>query len=563
MNSNQVSEESVLEYLKNLTILCIDDSQTTTMLYDIILKHIVKEVVFAVDGKHGYEVFQEKHVDIIITDYHMPNVNGLELTKKIREESNDIPIILVSEIEDTDVIIQALQMRITNFIRKPITEHKVLELLSQTAKILMANEYIEEQKNKKIKALQEKERYNSYQEDLAFAKELNILRNDFYYQLIDSDKLHMIDFLYNPLDIVSGDAYSARCIDDTTTFYLMVDGMGKGLSASLTAMIITSFVNHTVDEMIQKHEFNLKLLIQKSIEYLKPILIDEESLSIDFIVIDNNRNKLFYSKFSMPALLMEDYNKNIIKLKSNNPPLSKWQQCFKINSYDITNIKKFLIYTDGIVENITIYDEQEYVNFIDEDFKNSFTREELKEKFNKKIKYQEDDITLIYIHKLNPHNDTLIEKRVYNSTLEEVDHANEWYNTTIHLLTQNDKYASMANLVFTELFLNAHEHGNLGIDSKTKHKLLEDDLYFDVLLEKEAQIDKKIYVELHHIENNNQKYLITKITDEGAGFDTQILSEIFRNSQRFNGRGVFVSRKNSLGIYYNRKGNSVLYLNKL
>jgi two-component system, HptB-dependent secretion and biofilm response regulator len=57
--------------------------------------------------------------------------------------------------------------------------------------------------------------------------------------------------------------------------------------------------------------------------------------------------------------------------------------------------------------------------------------------------------------------------------------------------------------------------------------------------------------------------MVTQITDEGDGFDTQILSKIFRNSTKFNARGVFVSRKNSLGIYYNSKGNSVLYLNKI
>ena len=51
--------------------------------------------------------------------------------------------------------------------------------------------------------------------------------------------------------------------------------------------------------------------------------------------------------------------------------------------------------------------------------------------------------------------------------------------------------------------------------------------------------------------------------DENDSFNTQILSNIFRNSQIFNGKGVFVSRKHSMGIYYNTKGNTVLYINKL
>jgi hypothetical protein len=341
----------------------------------------------------------------------------------------------------------------------------------------------------------------------------------------------------------------------------MVDGMGKGLSASLTAMIITSFINNIVDEMINEYNFDLKVLIQKTINYIKPILLEEEALSIDFILIDNAREQLFYSKFAMPSILMEDADSNIIKLKSNNPSLSKWQSGFNIDSYNISNIKKFLIYTDGMVENETIYNRQ-YSECIEADFKKSFTREEFKNSFNERVDFQEDDITLIFIHKLNFHN-TLVEKKEFNSTLDDVDLANEWYLQKLSTITDNENSISRANLVFTELFLNAHEHGNLGIDSKTKHKLLEDDEYFDTLLDKEAKINKKIYVELHIIDYYNQKYMITKITDEGDGFNTHILSEIFRNSQKFNGRGVFVSRKNSLGIYYNRKGNSVSYLNKI
>ena len=111
--------------------------------------------------------------------------------------------------------------------------------------------------------------------------------------------------------------------------------------------------------------------------------------------------------------------------------------------------------------------------------------------------------------------------------------------------------------------MNAYEHGNLGIAASTKNALMENDTYFDTLLSKEKECEKNIDVKIDKIEHNSSIYIVTHITDEGEGFDTQILSEIFRNSETFNGRGVFVSRKNSSGIYYNNKGNSVLFLNRL
>jgi len=111
--------------------------------------------------------------------------------------------------------------------------------------------------------------------------------------------------------------------------------------------------------------------------------------------------------------------------------------------------------------------------------------------------------------------------------------------------------------------MNAYEHGNLGIDATVKNSLIDNDTYYDTLGEKEKICTKKISVNVYCLDHDKDKYVITQITDEGDGFDTHILSTIFRDSQRFNGRGVFMSRKNSSGIYYNNKGNSVLYLNKV
>jgi len=111
--------------------------------------------------------------------------------------------------------------------------------------------------------------------------------------------------------------------------------------------------------------------------------------------------------------------------------------------------------------------------------------------------------------------------------------------------------------------MNAYEHGSLGIQANQKHKLMENDTYFETLLSLEQECTKQITVEISKTMYNEMSYIITKIYDEGEGFDTQILSKIFRNSHNFNGRGVFVSRQSSQGIYYNAKGNVVLYINKV
>jgi len=545
-------DKALLDFLKTLTVLCVEDEEDIREVYNSIFKKLAKNVLFAENGKEGLKQYKNNKIDIIITDQRMPKMTGIEMVTKIRESDQEIPIILITAFNNPELLTEALNLNINSFVQKPIRHNEVIYALEKVTKILIANKY-----------LKDKDEYQSYQENLGFAKELNILRNDYYYQMMDSDGISLIDFLYNPLDVMSGDAYSARRIDEHSTFYLMVDGMGKGISASLTAMIMTSYINHLFDKMLVLNSFDLDFIVAESMAFIKPILLEEEALALDFVVINNQENKLHYAKFAMPVLLMLDINDEIIRLKSNNPPLSKYQPNFRTSSVDINHITKFLIYTDGIVENETICEGIPYSEFIEEDFKSSLTRQELKDKFSTKIVEQEDDVTLIFINKIEETKIDIAHKRFETKLSEVEEKAGIWYEEIWQSLTTDKKKCYQAGLVFTELLMNAYEHGNLGIDKHEKHTLLYEDIYFETLLEKEVECDKMIDVTVSKIVYKNTTYIITLIEDEGDGFDTQTLSEIFRNSHTFNGRGVFVSRKNSLGIYYNEKGNSVLYLNKL
>ena len=562
MTCDLEENRTTLEYIKSLTILCVEDDRTTQILYDSFLEDIVGNIIVAYDGEEGYQRFLENSVDIIITDYDMPKLNGLSMMQKIRAKNQNIPIILVSAIEQIEVLVKAIELDVKNFVKKPIVKYELVNALKHASQHLMANDFIQAQRKKELAVLEAKNSYSSYQEDLAFAKELNILRNDFYYQMIDANHISLVDFLYQPLDVISGDAYTARRIDENRTFYLIVDGMGKGLSASLTAMILTSFINHLIDRMKEYDSFSLDILVKESIGYIKPILLDEEAVAIDYILFDAAYDKLSYAKFAMPAILMQNSEGEVVKLKSNNPPLSKWQSDYKIDEHNVKDIYKFLFYSDGIVENITKSNDSVYGDYIEEDFLSSFTREEFKEKFFDKIDEAEDDITLIFINRL-PLENAPFKQKSFNTSLDEVESASIWYKSVIQDMLGSAKIANATDLVFTELFMNAYEHGNLNIDSPTKHKLIHEDTYYETLQEKEKGCSKKIDVKVSTIIYEASSYVITQITDEGEGFDTQILSEIFRNAQTFNGRGVFISRKNSLGIYYNSQGNSVLYLNKI
>jgi anti-sigma regulatory factor (Ser/Thr protein kinase) len=230
---------------------------------------------------------------------------------------------------------------------------------------------------------------------------------------------------------------------------------------------------------------------------------------------------------------------------------------------DISDVTKFLFFSDGVIENSVREKDKVYANYLENDFLSSFTKDELREKILWKIDTQEDDMTFIFINRLNLMKYTSNIQKSFDSSLEAIEAANEWYSDFWSSFSGDYKLIYNAGVVFTELFMNAYEHGSLGLDSQTKHKLISEDNYFTTLEELEKNCKKKISVCINIIEYNLNKYITTTIRDEGTGFNTQILSDIFRDRKNFNGRGVYISRQSSLGIYYNTKGTSVLFLHKL
>jgi len=105
-----------------MTVLLIDDEIINRMILRKYLnKNKVYHIIEASDGEEGFSLFKENenHLDLIITDYQMPNMNGAELTKKIKlEEESEIPIFLQTAY-DYEYTHENLKLE-DEFLRKPI-----------------------------------------------------------------------------------------------------------------------------------------------------------------------------------------------------------------------------------------------------------------------------------------------------------------------------------------------------------------------------------------------------------------------------------------------------------
>jgi two-component system chemotaxis response regulator CheY len=107
-----------------MTFLVIDDSSTIRKIIKNILKKIgFNNVLEASNGVEAWDIYQNNKdkINVILTDWNMPNMNGLELVKKIRNEDKNIPIVMITTESGKKEVITALKAGVNNYIVKPFT----------------------------------------------------------------------------------------------------------------------------------------------------------------------------------------------------------------------------------------------------------------------------------------------------------------------------------------------------------------------------------------------------------------------------------------------------------
>ena len=113
----------------NLTLLYVEDDEIIRQNAVEYLSNYCKEVFSAKDGQEALRIYKEKKPNIIITDIEMPQLNGLEMAKKIRKEDKRTPIIIATAFTDKAYLLEAVELQLIKYLTKPISSKKLKEAL--------------------------------------------------------------------------------------------------------------------------------------------------------------------------------------------------------------------------------------------------------------------------------------------------------------------------------------------------------------------------------------------------------------------------------------------------
>ena len=125
-----------MDKFKKYTILYVEDDEGVRTINSRFLQRMFNELYLAVDGEEAYELYNKYSPDIILTDINMPRLNGIDLSKRIRENDSSVKIIISTAFSDKKYLLDAIELNLEKYIIKPLNSRNLLPALTKAVNSL-------------------------------------------------------------------------------------------------------------------------------------------------------------------------------------------------------------------------------------------------------------------------------------------------------------------------------------------------------------------------------------------------------------------------------------------
>jgi CheY-like chemotaxis protein len=170
--------DNLKDFIKTLNILYVEDETSAREISTKVLKRFFNTVDAKENGLDGYFAFKEKYLnnekyDLIISDINMPKLDGMEMLEKIREIDSQVPVVFITARHESDILLKAIELQISDFIIKPLTIEAVTKVINKASEKLFL-------KNILMKKNIELELYLKTIEQIAFIMKMDLNFNITY-----------------------------------------------------------------------------------------------------------------------------------------------------------------------------------------------------------------------------------------------------------------------------------------------------------------------------------------------------------------------------------------------
>ncbi|WP_455755967.1 GGDEF domain-containing response regulator [Sulfurimonas sp.] len=271
---------SIRREIKNIgrNILLVDDSRTQVFKIAETLKKMNLNVTIAHDGEEAYNIIKEKDkkFSLVLTDYNMPKMDGLDLIFKIREEydKDELGIIAMSSSDDTEIISRFLKVGANDFIKRPYNEIEFITRINANLDLIDLFENVRDMANKDFLTGAYNRRYFFETGNMIIAKAKRANKN-ISVAMLDIDKFKSINDTYGH---AIGDEVIRLVVDILQThlrssdliarfggeeFCILLEDLSKEDAEHIFEKIRVEFENHILEES----GFEIKFTVSIGIYY--------------------------------------------------------------------------------------------------------------------------------------------------------------------------------------------------------------------------------------------------------------------------------------------------------
>ncbi|MEA1956280.1 MAG: diguanylate cyclase [Campylobacterota bacterium] len=203
----------------NLTMLYVEDEADTRERLSEVFKHKVQTLYVAKDGKEALELFKKHQINFIVSDFNMPNMNGIELCNAVKKINRHIFFTLLTAFDDFELLTNAIDAHVDKFLKKPVNAKKLFQTLDNIYEKI-ENEF---QLERSTVCLQEAEKIanlaywdvNLSKKEIHFSKEVYELFNlKEPLNHIELSKIIVDDYKDKFLDIFNTKIFTEENIDE-------------------------------------------------------------------------------------------------------------------------------------------------------------------------------------------------------------------------------------------------------------------------------------------------------------------------------------------------------------
>ncbi|BFM11744.1 two-component system response regulator HsbR [Simiduia litorea] len=551
-----------------LTILIADDTKTDRLILERIVKNEGHNVVSVENGVEAVRAFEDVHPDIVLLDALMPEMDGFEAAKAIKESAGDdmVPVIFLTSLNDTESLVKCLSAGGDDFLSKPYNRVILQAKIKAFSRMRDMHSTMRMQRN------QIQSHHDHMLQEQAVAKQV-------FDNIAHSGCLHAsnVNYFMSPLAVFNGDVLVGALRPSGSMMILLGDFTGHGLPAAIGAMPLAS----TFYGMAHKG-FSLSDILREINQKLKDTLPVGLFCCATMVEMNFARNQIRIWNGGLPdCFIYRKASKKVEVVKSNHLPLGVVAgKAFKENScfIELDEGDRVFLWSDGIHEARNgkgeMFGEQRLLNVFHHVSDGAGIFEDILTAVHDFVGSVErdDDLSLVELVMQSPSNLEQLQEQHGSSAARgltewslifEVKAASFRFFDPLPLLLDIlhsvpglRKHGGNLYTILAELYSNALEHGVLKLDSAMKRSadgFLE---YYNLRSQRLDQTKGSVTFGISHKLQTDGGLLTISVKDTGDGFDYKNIHANAGNLG-YSGRGIHLIGDLSQKVTYKGVGNEV------